>query len=56
MASKVTWTRRERTLAELDVFNKFLAVCETGAHLQLLVAQGRATMTERDGVRHYTLR
>ena len=56
VASKVTWTRRERTLAELDVFNKFLAVCETGAHLQLLVAQGRATMTERDGVRHYTLR
>jgi glyoxylase-like metal-dependent hydrolase (beta-lactamase superfamily II) len=56
VAAKVTWTRRERTLAELDVFNQFLAVCETGAHLQLLVAQGRATMTEQDGVRHYTLR
>jgi hypothetical protein len=51
----VTWTRRERTLAELDTFNKFLAVCETGAHLQLLVAQGRATMTERDGVRYYAI-
>jgi glyoxylase-like metal-dependent hydrolase (beta-lactamase superfamily II) len=56
VAAKVTWTRRERTLDELDVFNQFLAVCETGAHLQLLVAQGRATMTEQDGVRHYTLR
>jgi glyoxylase-like metal-dependent hydrolase (beta-lactamase superfamily II) len=53
VAAKVTWTRRERTLAELDTFNQFLAVCETGAHLQLLVAQGRATMSERDGVRYY---
>jgi glyoxylase-like metal-dependent hydrolase (beta-lactamase superfamily II) len=56
VAGRVTWTRRERTLAELDTFNKFLAVCETGAHLQLLVVQGRATMTERDGVRHYSVR
>lgn len=55
VAGRVTWTRRERTLAELDTFNKFLAVCETGAHLQLLVAQGRATMIERDGVRHYAI-
>jgi glyoxylase-like metal-dependent hydrolase (beta-lactamase superfamily II) len=55
VAGQVTWTRRERTLDELDVFNKFLAVCETGAHLQLLVAQGRATMTVRDGVRYYAL-
>jgi glyoxylase-like metal-dependent hydrolase (beta-lactamase superfamily II) len=55
VAAKVTWTRRERTLAELDLFNKFLAVCETGAHLQLLVAQGRATMQEREGVRYYAL-
>jgi glyoxylase-like metal-dependent hydrolase (beta-lactamase superfamily II) len=55
VAGRVTWTRRERTLAELDTFNKFLAVCETGAHLQLLVAQGRATMTERDGVRYYAV-
>jgi glyoxylase-like metal-dependent hydrolase (beta-lactamase superfamily II) len=56
VAHRVTWTRRERTLDELDVFNQFLAVCETGAHLQLLVAQDRATMTEREGVRHYALR
>jgi glyoxylase-like metal-dependent hydrolase (beta-lactamase superfamily II) len=55
VAGRVTWTRRERTLAELDTFNKFLAVCETGAHLQLLVAQGRASMTERDGVRYYAI-
>jgi glyoxylase-like metal-dependent hydrolase (beta-lactamase superfamily II) len=55
VAAKVTWTRRERTLAELDTFNQFLAVCETGAHLDLLVSQGRATRELRDGVRHYTL-
>ncbi|MGN6474975.1 MAG: MBL fold metallo-hydrolase [Mycobacteriales bacterium] len=53
VASVVTWTRRERKLDELDVFNQFLAVCETGAHLQLLVGQGRATMQERDGVRYF---
>lgn len=53
VAGIVTWTRRERKLADLDVFNQFLAVCETGAHLQLLVAHGRARMTERDGVRYY---
>jgi glyoxylase-like metal-dependent hydrolase (beta-lactamase superfamily II) len=55
VAGIVTWTRRERTLAELDVFNQFLAVCETGAHLQLLVGQSRATMQERDGVRYYAV-
>ncbi|MBV9487762.1 MAG: MBL fold metallo-hydrolase [Frankiaceae bacterium] len=55
VAAKTTWTKRERTLDELDLFNKFLAVCETGAHLTLLVAQGRATMTLRDGVRCYSL-
>jgi glyoxylase-like metal-dependent hydrolase (beta-lactamase superfamily II) len=54
VAAKVTWTRRERSLSDLDVFNQFLAVCETGAHLNLLVSQGRATMQIRDGVRHYT--
>lgn len=55
VAGVVTWTRRERKLDELDVFNQFLAVCETGAHLQLLVGQGRATMQERDGVRYYAV-
>jgi glyoxylase-like metal-dependent hydrolase (beta-lactamase superfamily II) len=55
VAGVVTWTRRERKLDELDVFNQFLAVCETGAHLQLLVSHGRATMQELDGVRYYTV-
>jgi glyoxylase-like metal-dependent hydrolase (beta-lactamase superfamily II) len=55
VAAKVTWTRRERSLSDLDLFNKFLAICETGAHLTLLVAQGRATLEVRDGVRHFSL-
>jgi glyoxylase-like metal-dependent hydrolase (beta-lactamase superfamily II) len=54
VAAAVTWTRRERRLTELDVFNQFLAVCETGAHLDLLVAQGRARREQRGEVFHYS--
>jgi glyoxylase-like metal-dependent hydrolase (beta-lactamase superfamily II) len=55
VAAKVTWTRRGRSLSELDMFNQFLAVCETGAHLDLMVSQGRATTQKVAGVRHYAL-
>ena len=54
IAAILTWTRRERTLAELDPFNAMLAVSETGAHLELLAVQGRITVTEDDGVLHYS--
>jgi hypothetical protein len=54
VASIVTWTRRERHFDELDVFNQFLAVCETGAHLDLLVLQDRVTRVEQGGVSYYT--
>jgi hypothetical protein len=37
------------------MFNQFLAICETGAHLDLMVSQGRAQREMVDGVRHYTL-
>jgi glyoxylase-like metal-dependent hydrolase (beta-lactamase superfamily II) len=47
------WTRREHQLADLDPFNAMLAVFETAAHLDLLVAQGRLTGTEESGVRVY---
>jgi hypothetical protein len=53
VAGILVWTRRERTLPELDPFNAMLAVCETGAHLDLLVAQSRLTVQEVDGVRQY---
>jgi glyoxylase-like metal-dependent hydrolase (beta-lactamase superfamily II) len=47
------WTRREHKLADLDTFNAMLAVFETGAHLDLLAAQGRLTMTVVDGTKTY---
>jgi len=41
VAGRLRWTRRGRTLDELDQFNQMLAISETGAHLALLVAQER---------------
>ncbi len=52
-AHRLTWTRRHKAFADLDEFNQMLAVSETGAHLDLLVAQGRLTADDRDGVRRY---
>lgn len=49
VASSVTWTRRKRTLDELDMFNQVLAIMETAAHLDLLVLQGRMTTRELAG-------
>ena len=54
-ARLLTWTRRETAFADLDDFNAMLAIAETGAHLQLLAAQGRLTAQDLDGVRHYAL-
>jgi glyoxylase-like metal-dependent hydrolase (beta-lactamase superfamily II) len=53
VAGILRWTRRELTLADLDPFNAMLAVFETGAHLDLLAAQGRLTCIEDGGVRRY---
>ncbi len=52
-ASALRWTRREHRLRDLDPFNAMLAIFETGAHLDLLVAQGRLTGVEADGVKTY---
>jgi glyoxylase-like metal-dependent hydrolase (beta-lactamase superfamily II) len=52
-ALALTWTRRRRTLADLDLFNKLLAVQETMAHLQVLVERGWLTRTVVDGIAHY---
>jgi glyoxylase-like metal-dependent hydrolase (beta-lactamase superfamily II) len=52
-ANLLTWTRRRKAFADLDPFNQMLAVSETAAHLDLLVAQGRLTATDVDGVRRY---
>lgn len=53
VARQLKWTRRERTLDELDLFNQMLAVGETGAHLDVLVAQGRAVLAAAAPVRRY---
>jgi hypothetical protein len=47
------WTRRQRTLSELDPFNEMLAVLETMSHLDVLVLQGRLRRSDVDGSRHY---
>ncbi len=52
-ATRISWTRRARHLATMDPFNRMLAVLETGAHLDLLTAQGHLAAVEVDGVRHY---
>jgi glyoxylase-like metal-dependent hydrolase (beta-lactamase superfamily II) len=49
------WTRREHKLADLDPFNAMLAVFETAAHLEMLVAQGRLTMRTENGVQVFEL-
>lgn len=55
VARRVTWTRHERSFDDLNLGNQILAVMETGAHLILLEAQGRATRVVVDDVLHFTL-
>ena len=40
VARRLTWTRHEHALDDLDLFNAALATLETRAHLELLVARG----------------
>ncbi|MBW3665634.1 MAG: MBL fold metallo-hydrolase [Actinobacteria bacterium] len=53
VAERLTWTRRGRKLDELDPFNTMLAVLETGAHLDLLVARSQLSREENDGILEY---
>jgi glyoxylase-like metal-dependent hydrolase (beta-lactamase superfamily II) len=56
VALAIGWTRRNRKLADLDLMNQMLAICETVYHLDLLVAQNAvASQTGEDGVRRYRL-
>lgn len=54
VAAQIRWTRRERNLTELDVFNRMLAVLETGYHLDLLHERGELERTCDEGVRRYS--
>jgi glyoxylase-like metal-dependent hydrolase (beta-lactamase superfamily II) len=51
VAHDLPWTRHDHPYAELDLFAQGMASMETKAHLDLLVAQGRATREDTsDGV------
>ncbi|MCA1189471.1 MBL fold metallo-hydrolase, partial [Saccharopolyspora sp. 6T] len=53
VAGVLGWTRRERAFADLDEFNRILAVGETLAHLDVLVERGRLRRSTSDGVDRY---
>jgi glyoxylase-like metal-dependent hydrolase (beta-lactamase superfamily II) len=40
-AKALTWTRRRKPFADLDLFSKVLAVNETSAHLEVLAVRGQ---------------
>jgi glyoxylase-like metal-dependent hydrolase (beta-lactamase superfamily II) len=48
VARQLPWTRHERRLDDLDLFNTALATLETRAHLELLAARGELTRTDAD--------
>jgi glyoxylase-like metal-dependent hydrolase (beta-lactamase superfamily II) len=54
VARRLRWTRRERRFDELDLFSRCLAVTETMAHLDVLVAAGRLRRTDDDGISYYS--
>ena len=56
VAGLLGWTRRNRKLADLDLFNQVLAINETMAHLRVLVEGGWLTETSLDGVAHFARR
>jgi glyoxylase-like metal-dependent hydrolase (beta-lactamase superfamily II) len=56
-ARRLGWTRRQRALDDLDLFNQLLATGETAAHLDVLVSRGQLYVSEpdADGVVGYAL-
>jgi glyoxylase-like metal-dependent hydrolase (beta-lactamase superfamily II) len=56
VAARLLWTRRARPFVELDAFNRMLAICETAAHLDVLVDDGSVIADDRDGIIYYTRR
>jgi glyoxylase-like metal-dependent hydrolase (beta-lactamase superfamily II) len=55
VAQILRWTRHERHLDELDLMNTAMAVAETLAHLDVLVARGDLAVAEgADGIDHFS--
>lgn len=55
VAQSLTWTRRQRSYADLDDFNRMIATCETMAHLDVLVFRGQAMVDENAAGSTFTL-
>jgi glyoxylase-like metal-dependent hydrolase (beta-lactamase superfamily II) len=53
VASRLTWTRRDHALSDLDAVNAMLAVLETKAHLDVLVLRQELTAQIVEGVARY---
>jgi glyoxylase-like metal-dependent hydrolase (beta-lactamase superfamily II) len=53
VARRMVWTRRDRTFGELDLLSQCLAVTETLAHLDVLVATGRLRETDVNGIAYF---
>ncbi|NDU74691.1 MBL fold metallo-hydrolase [Actinomadura sp. DSM 109109] len=56
VAAAMPWTRRRRSLSDLDAFSRMLAVLEIEAHLDVLADRGLLAAHEEGGVRRYAAR
>lgn len=56
VAAAMPWTRRRRSLDDLDAFSRMLAVLEIEAHLDVLADRGVLDAHEEGGVRRYAPR
>ncbi len=55
-ATAIPWTRRQRKFTELDPMSQLLAVGETAAHLEVLVARGQlACQRTAEGIDTYAV-
>jgi glyoxylase-like metal-dependent hydrolase (beta-lactamase superfamily II) len=54
VAGLLVWTRRSKSLSELDLFNQMLAVLETHAHLEVLVERELVRTEDLIGIQHYS--
>ena len=53
VARGLTRTRRDRRFDTLDAFNQMIAICETLAHLDVLVARGVVAAAYRGEVARF---
>jgi glyoxylase-like metal-dependent hydrolase (beta-lactamase superfamily II) len=55
-ADGIPWTRRQRKFADLDPMSQVLAIGETAAHLEVLVARGQLVrQASAEGIEAYTI-